>query len=31
MTDVKKQLAKWIDDDRDKIIRFLCDFVRATI
>ena len=29
MTDVKKQLAKWIDDDRDKIIGFLCDFVRA--
>jgi len=29
MTDIKKQLAKWIDDDRDKIIEFLCDFVRA--
>ncbi len=29
MSDVKKQLAKWIDDDRDKIIKFLCDFVRA--
>ena len=29
MTDVKKQLATWIDDDRDKIIEFLCEFVRA--
>ena len=29
MSDVKRQLAKWIDDDRDKIIGFLCDFVRA--
>ena len=29
MSDVKKQLAKWIDDDRDKIIGFLCGFVRA--
>jgi len=27
--DVKKQLATWIDDDRDKIIEFLCEFVRA--
>src|SRR5437016_9826678 len=29
MTDVKKQLATWIDDDRDTIIEFLCEFVRA--
>src|SRR5919201_3066896 len=29
MRDVKQQLAKWIDDDRDTIIRFLTDFVRA--
>src|SRR5437660_12324931 len=29
MSDVKKQLATWIDDDRDKIVKFLCDFVRA--
>src|SRR5213592_3616701 len=29
MSDVKKQLATWIDDDRDKIIEFLCEFVRA--
>ena len=29
MSDVKGQLAKWIDDDRDTIIGFLCDFVRA--
>ncbi len=26
---VKQQLARWIDDDRDKIIEFLCAFVRA--
>jgi len=29
MDDVKRQLAKWIDEDRDTIIAFLCDFVRA--
>jgi succinyl-diaminopimelate desuccinylase len=29
MDDLKRQLAKWIDQDRDTIIRFLCDFVRA--
>jgi len=29
MDDVKRQLAKWIDQDRDTIIGFLCDFVRA--
>src|SRR5215467_15229171 len=29
MSDTKAQLAKWIDDDREMIVRFLCDFVRA--
>jgi succinyl-diaminopimelate desuccinylase len=29
MSDVKRQLAKWIDDDRDEIVGFLCDFIRA--
>jgi succinyl-diaminopimelate desuccinylase len=29
MEDVKRQLAKWLDDDREMIIQFLCDFVRA--
>jgi len=29
MDDLKRQLAKWIDQDRDSIIGFLCDFVRA--
>lgn len=29
MDDVKRQLAKWIDDERDTIITFLCEFVRA--
>jgi succinyl-diaminopimelate desuccinylase len=29
MSDVKQQLAKWVEDDRDTIIGFLCDFVRA--
>jgi succinyl-diaminopimelate desuccinylase len=29
MDDLKRQLAKWIDEDRDTIIAFLCDFVRA--
>ena len=29
MDDLKRQLLKWIDDDRETIIGFLCDFVRA--
>ena len=29
MDDAKAQLLRWIDEDRDKIIGFLCDFVRA--
>jgi succinyl-diaminopimelate desuccinylase len=29
MDNVKRQLAKWIDEDRDTIVAFLCDFVRA--
>jgi len=29
MDDLKRQLAKWIDEDREAIITFLCDFVRA--
>src|SRR5499426_38152 len=29
MHDVKQQLAKWLDEDRHTIVRFLCDFVRA--
>lgn len=29
MADVKRQLAKWLDDDRETIIQFLCEFVRA--
>src|SRR5919201_4255467 len=29
MNDLKEQLTRWIDEDRDKIISFLCDFVRA--
>lgn len=29
MDDVKKQLAQWIDADREQIIQFLCEFVRA--
>ena len=29
MPDSKEQLGKWIDEDRDKIIAFLCGFVRA--
>jgi succinyl-diaminopimelate desuccinylase len=29
MDDLKRQLAKCIDEDRDTIIAFLCDFVRA--
>jgi len=27
--DAKAQLLRWIDEDRDEIVRFLCDFVRA--
>ena len=29
MSSAKAQLAKWIDGHRDRIIGFLCDFVRA--
>ena len=29
MGDLKRQLLKWIDEDRETIINFLCDFVRA--
>ena len=29
MDDVKRQLARWIDEDREVIIQFLCEFVRA--
>jgi len=29
MNDLKEQLMRWIDEDRDKILTFLCDFVRA--
>ena len=29
MDDVKRQLANWLDDDREMIIQFLCEFVRA--
>ncbi len=29
MSDLKRQLLEWIDDDRDTIVAFLCDFVRA--
>src|SRR5436309_12632538 len=29
MNDPKAQLARWIDEDREKIVGFLCDFVRA--
>jgi succinyl-diaminopimelate desuccinylase len=29
MDDLKRQLATWIDEDREAIIGFLCDFVRA--
>ena len=29
MSEAKTQLLKWIDDDRDTIVGFLCDFVRA--
>ena len=29
MDDAKTELLRWIDEDRDTIIRFLCEFVRA--
>jgi len=29
MSDVRRQLLKWIDEDREKIVAFLQDFVRA--
>ncbi len=29
MNDLKAQLARWIDEDREKIVGFLCEFVRA--
>src|SRR5215468_8282770 len=29
MSDVKAQLLHWIDADRDEIVAFLCEFVRA--
>src|SRR5262245_50876323 len=29
MHPLKEQRMRWIDEDRDQIIRFLCDFVRA--
>ena len=29
MDNVKRQLAKSIDEDRETIVAFLCDFVRA--
>src|SRR5205085_1289934 len=29
MHDAKAQLLRWIDEDRDEIVGFLCDFVRA--
>ena len=29
MNDPKGQLARWIDEDREQIVAFLCDFVRA--
>jgi succinyl-diaminopimelate desuccinylase len=29
MDDAKTQLLRWIDEDREEIIGFLCDFVRA--
>jgi hypothetical protein len=29
MEDAKAQLLRWIDEDRETIIGFLCDFVRA--
>ena len=29
MDDAKAQLLRWIDEDREEIVAFLCDFVRA--
>jgi succinyl-diaminopimelate desuccinylase len=29
MADVKAQLLKWIEEDRERIVDFLCNFVRA--
>lgn len=29
MDDAKTQLLRWIDEDREEIVGFLCDFVRA--
>ena len=29
MNTLKEQLTRWIDEDREQIIGFLCDFVRA--
>ena len=29
MDDAKAQLLRWIDQDREEIVSFLCDFVRA--
>src|SRR5712692_2855101 len=29
MDDAKAQLLRWIDEDREEIVEFLCDFVRA--
>src|SRR5437016_10372635 len=29
MDDTKAQLLRWIDEDREEIVGFLCDFVRA--
>src|SRR5262249_60109243 len=29
MDDARAQLLRWIDEDRDEIVGFLCDFVRA--
>ena len=29
MNNLKEQLMRWIDEDREQIIGFLCDFVRA--
>jgi hypothetical protein len=29
MNTLKEQLIRWIDEDREQIIGFLCDFVRA--
>ena len=29
MDNTKAQLLRWIDEDREEIVGFLCDFVRA--